>query len=194
MAAKPVKKEGTILFCDIRNFTSLFDERDPIEAVQFANSVLAVLGEVVEEHGGVVDRFTGDGFLSHFGFKNDMEAHTHKACRASIGIRKKLTEINSMRYLEMQPVIGVGISIHTDIAAYCEIETKQFSQTTVLGDAVNTAARLEELTKDLMVDVILSESSYEIVAQDFKFQKMPERKLRGKKESFHSYWLLPLNF
>lgn len=58
----PEKKDGTILFCDIRNFTSLFDDRDPFEAVEFANTVLAVLGEEVERLEGTVDRFTGDGF------------------------------------------------------------------------------------------------------------------------------------
>lgn len=59
----PEKKYGTILFCDIRNFTSLFDNRDPLDAVKFANTVLAELGAVVESHGGTVDRFTGDGFF-----------------------------------------------------------------------------------------------------------------------------------
>ncbi len=193
MISDPVKKKGTIFFCDIRNFTYLFDERDAIDAVEFANSVLAVLGEVVEEHAGVVDRFTGDGFLAHFGFINDLENHTYQACKAAIGIRKKLNEINSTRYFKEESVIAVGMGIHTGVAAYCKIETKYFTQTTIVGDAVNTASRIEELTKKLMVDIILSESSYELVSQDFKFQEMPSQKLRGKKLIIKPYWLLPLN-
>lgn len=194
MATKPITKEGTIFFCDIRNFTFLFDRRDPFEAVVFANSVLAVLGEVIEEYEGIVDRFTGDGFLAHFGFKHELKNHAHQACRAAIAVRKKLNEINSQRYFKEESVVAVGMGIHTGVAAYCEIKTNQLSQTTILGDTVNTASRIEELTKDFTVDVILSESSYELVAEDFKFQEMPSRKLRGKKDTVRSFWLLPLNF
>lgn len=192
-AQNPEKGVGTVLFCDIRNFTSLFDDKDPFEAVEFANSVLAVLGEVVEEKNGTVDRFTGDGFLAHFGFASEDENHAEQACITAIAIRKKLNEINAQRYFKVEQVVSVGIGIHTGEAAYCKIETHQLTQTTVLGDTVNIAARIEELTKFFVVDVLISEDTYHILKDHFKFQKMPEKKLRGKKNPFPTYWLLPLN-
>lgn len=192
-ARSPEKKTGTILFCDIRNFTSLFDNRDPFEAVEFANTVLAVLGEVVEEHSGTVDRFTGDGFLAHYGFETSLPDHAEKACQTSIAIRKKLDEINTSRYLKVESVVSVGIGIHTGEAAYCKITTKQLEQVTVLGDTVNTAARIEGLTKYFVVDVLTSEATYHILKQQFKFQKMPDKKIRGKSNPIPTYWLLPLN-
>ena len=153
-AQNPEKRDGTILFCDIRNFTSLFDEIDPLEAVDFANSVLAVLGEVVEKFGGTVDRFTGDGFLAHYGFKNSAPDHT---------------------------------------AAYCKIETNQLEQTTVLGDTVNLASRLEELTKYFMVDVLVSETVFKKLNETYTFQKMPLKSIKGKSRPVQTYWFMPTN-
>jgi adenylate cyclase len=164
-AQNPEKKEGSIFFCDIRNFTYLFDEKDPFEAVEFANTVLAVLGEEVEANGGTVDRFTGDGFLAHFGFEKPIEYHAEQACKAAIAIREKLSEIN----------------------------TNQLEQVTVLGDTVNTAARIEEMTKYFMVDVLVSDATYSVVRDNFSFRKMPLKTMKGKKKTIQTHWLLPTN-
>lgn len=190
----PQKKYGTVLFCDIRNFTSLFDDVDPIDAATFAKNVLAELGRVVEENHGIVDQFTGDGFFAHFGFATQVENHAEKACQTVIDIRKALTKINNRRYSDVQILINVGIGIHTGEAAYCKISTENFEQTTVMGDTVNTASRIENLTKYFIVDALVSEQTYELVRDIFKFRKLHEKNLRGKKDSISTYWLLPLNF
>ena len=192
-AQNPEKKEGTILFCDIRNFTSLFDEIDPFEAVEFANTVLAVLGEEVEAHSGTVDRFTGDGFLAHFGFAREIENHTKMAANTCVAIREKLNEINANRYFKVEKMVSAGIGVHTGVAAYCKLETNQLKQTTVLGDTVNIASRIEEMTKYFMVDVLFSEESYALIKDDFSFQKMPLKTIRGKKKSVQTHWFLPTN-
>ena len=192
-AENPQKKVGTILFCDIRNFTHLFDERDPLKAVEFANNVLAVLGEVVEEHSGTVDRFTGDGFLAHFGFREKLVDHSIDACRAAIGIREKLEEINTERYFKVESMVSVGIGIHTGSAAYCKIETNQLEQVTVLGDTVNTASRIEELTSYFMVDILVSDKTRNEVGDRFSFQKMPLKNIKGKKRPMQTHWFLPTN-
>ena len=167
-AQNPEKKVGTVLFCDIRNFTSLFDDKDPFEAVEFANTVLAVLGEVVEENGGTVDRFTGDGFLAHFGFAREADNHVKLAAKTCVSIRGTLKEINASRYFKVESMVAVGIGIHTGEAAYCRLETNQLKQTTVLGDTVNVAARIEELTKHYTVDVLCSDEVYQVLKDDFK--------------------------
>lgn len=188
------KKKGTVLFCDIRNFTHLFDEEEnPLKAVNFANTVLAELGSVVERGGGAVDRFTGDGFLAHFGVVQDDDTHTQSACKVAIEMRAALQKINAQRYLDVEKVLSIGIGIHCGEMAYGEIKTEQINQKTVLGDVVNTAARIESLTKHFSVDILLSGSSLEQVRDDFNFQKMPARKLRGKKNEVVTYWLLPMN-
>lgn len=190
---KAERKEGTILFCDIRNFTRLFEAEDPLEAVKFANSVLAELGEEIENLGGTVDRFTGDGFLAHFGIENKTETHTLDACKAAINMRKALKNINNQRYYDVQTVVSAGTSIHTGTVAYGEIKTAQINQRTVLGDVVNTASRIEKLTKYFSVDILLSEQSCQMVNDDFQLQEMPTKKLQGKQKEIVTYWLLPMN-
>lgn len=188
------KKIATILFCDIRNFTSLFDSEDPLKAVKFANTVLAELGKEVEKVGGKVDRFTGDGFMAHFGISDSLENHTESACRAAINMRDALQNINNKRYYEVERVVAAGIGIHTGPVAFGRIETSQIKQETVLGDVVNITSRIEELTKYFSVDILLSEQSYQLVKKEFAFQKMPAQQLRGKKKETVTYWLLPINF
>ena len=190
---KAERKQGTILFCDIRNFTNLFEAEDPLKAVKFANSVLAKLGEEVEAVGGQVDRFTGDGFLAHFGITSSSSCHIQDACKAALKMREALRDINNQRYMDVQNVVSIGTSIHTGTVAYGEIKTAQINQKTVLGDVVNTAARIEELTKYFSVDILLSESSYQHIRDEYQLQKMSAKKLRGKDEEITTYWLLPMN-
>ena len=187
------KKKGSILFCDIRNFTNLFENKDPLEAVGFANEVLATLGEEVEAEGGTVDRFTGDGFLAHFGIAEEAANSTADACRAALNMRAVLKEINKQRYRDVESVVTAGIGIHTGGMAYGEIKTDQLSQFTVLGNVVNIASRIEALTKYFSVDILLSQPGYKLVKDDFLFQEMPLKKVKGINNKIHTYWLLPMN-
>jgi adenylate cyclase len=181
------------MFCDIRNFTVLFEKQDPIKAVAFANEVLAVLGKEVESCGGQVDRFTGDGFLAHFGVDEPLDDHADSACRAVLGMRKRLRKINNARYLKEQNVLNLGVGIHSGELAVGEVTTGKITQRTILGDTVNTASRVEGLTKYFSVDALITETTKEQLTKDFKLQKMPLKKLKGKKRDVQTYWLLPMN-
>ncbi|WP_340104038.1 adenylate/guanylate cyclase domain-containing protein [Rhodohalobacter sp. 8-1] len=185
--------DATVMFCDIRNFTVLFEKKDPIKAIAFANEVLAVLGKEVENNNGVVDRFTGDGFLAHFGLNQSDLNHAEMACRSVIGLRTKLSNINSERYLREESVLNIGVGIHSGIVAVGDITTGNITQRTILGDTVNTASRIESLTKYFSVDALISESTKDRLKGDLKLQKMPLKELKGKKRNVQTYWLLPMN-
>ena len=184
---------ATVMFCDIRNFTVLFEKKDPIEAISFANEVLAVLGKEVENNRGVVDRFTGDGFLAHFGIVEKDTNHADLACRAAIGLRMRLKAINSERYLNKENVLNIGVGIHTGEVAVGEITSGKFTQQTILGDTVNTASRIESLTKFFSVDSLFSGATKIQLNDDLKLQKMPLKKLKGKERNVQTFWLLPMN-
>jgi adenylate cyclase len=184
--------DATVLFCDIRGFTALFDQRDPLEALGFANSVLAVLGDAVELSGGVIDKFTGDGFLAYFGVPSQAN-HAENACRAALRMRATLSSINNARYGSELPVISIGIGIHSGPVAAGVIATKSKSEYTVLGSTVNLASRIEGLTKFFGVDCLLSETTEQLLKDTFLLQKMPPRALRGVTESIGTSWLLPMN-
>lgn len=185
--------DATVMFCDIRNFTVLFEKKDPIKAIAFANEVLAVMGRDVENNNGVVDRFTGDGFLAHFGLDQSSLNHAEMACRAVIDLRTRLSSINSERYLNEESVLNIGVGIHTGVVAVGDITTGSITQRTILGDTVNTASRIESLTKYFSVDALISESTKDRLNEDLKLQKMPLKKLKGKKRNVQTYWLLPMN-
>lgn len=185
--------DATVMFCDIRNFTILFENENPIKAISFANDVLAVLGKEVEKNRGVVDRFTGDGFLAHFGVDDADKDHADLACRAVLDLRETLSKINSDRYLNQENVLNIGIGLHTGEVAVGEITSGKITQRTILGDTVNTASRIESLTKFFSVDALISESTKNRLSKDLKLQKMPLKKLKGKEKSVQTYWLLPMN-
>jgi len=185
--------DATVLFCDIRNFTTLLEDQEPIEAVHFANEVLAVLGNEIEKNHGTVDRFTGDGFMAHFGVNSSDDNHAESACMAALDLRKRLIEINSERYRKDQLVVNTGIGLHSGEVAVGNITTGNITQYTILGDTVNTASRIEGLTKYFSVDVLVSETTQMRISESFKFQKMPLKKLKGKERNVQTYWLLPTN-
>ena len=185
--------EATVMFCDIRNFTMLFEKEDPIKAISFANEVLAVLGNEVEKNNGVVDRFTGDGFLAHFGVSRSVSNHADMACRSVIDMRDCLTQINSKRYLKTENVLNIGMGIHSGEVAVGEITSGKITQKTILGDTVNTASRIESLTSFFTVDTLISESTKNQISEVWKLQKMPLKKLKGIERDVQTYWLLPMN-
>ncbi len=169
-----------------------------MEALKFANVVLGELGSVVEASGGVIDKFTGDGFLAHFGVvkllshKSNAE-ESADACWCAVRIRDRLRTLNLERHIEHQPTVEVGIGIHFGMIASGVISTLSKSELTILGSNVNIASRIESLTKEFSVDCLVSESVFELCKDTFDFQKMPLRILRGISSSHSTYWLLPTN-
>lgn len=190
---QPKRYTASILFLDIREFSSLFDQHDPIEVLNFANTVLSELGMVVEACGGVIDKFTGDGFLAHFGILTETTSHVEDACWCAIRLRTAAQQLNLNRYFDQQPVISIGMGIHTGTVAAGVITTSIKAEFTVLGDVVNLTSRIESLTKEFSVDCLVSSSVFDAVNGSFSFQKMPHREIRGSKASQEIYWLLPTN-
>jgi len=189
----PRRYRATTLFCDIRGFSALFDQRDPMEALAFVNSVLGTLGQVVERCGGTIDKFTGDGFLAHFGVANESTTHVEDACRCAILLREHLARLNVQRHAGDQRVVSIGIGIHSGDVAGGVVRASFKAEFSVFGTVVNTAARIEALTKDFGVDCLVSETIYAEVRDTFAFKEMPHRPLKGIRASQLTYWLLPTN-
>lgn len=185
--------EATVLFCDIRGFTALFDNRDPIEAVTFANTVISRLAAEVESCRGEIDKFTGDGFFAHFGVVDALDRPAYQAVQCALGIRRALVAINRERYVSDQPVLSIGIGINSGPVAGGVITIGSKNEFTVLGKTVNVASRIESLTKEFSVDCLISSATASLVTKDFLLQPMPERQLRGLNEKSIVHWLLPMN-
>lgn len=138
---------ATILFCDIKNFTTLFDNKDPVEAFTFANYVLSSLGEIILKYGGVIDKLMGDGLLAHFGVSNYCIDHALKACHCSLEFLDQIIKINTNRYYSNQIIISLVIGINTGDIVHGKIMAGYFEEISIYGDIVNTASKIENMTR-----------------------------------------------
>ncbi len=149
-------REVSILMCDMRGFTALSEERDAREVVALLNQYLSVMVSAIEEHGGTVDKFMGDGILAYFGAPGHMADHAPRATRCAHAMLDALDELNRGRPVPIQ----VGIGVHTGAVVVGDIGPASRREYTVIGDAVNVAARVESLTKQLGVPLLITAATH----------------------------------
>ena len=146
-----VERKMTILFADIRNFTSLSESMSPQENFNFLNAYLVQMEPVIAAHGGFIDKYIGDGIMALFPDSPDA------ALRCAQAMLKRLDEYNTGRERAGYRQVKVGIGINTGIVILGTIGGASRMDGTVIGDAVNLAARMERLTKEYGVPILISE-------------------------------------
>jgi class 3 adenylate cyclase len=153
-AMEPKALDATVLVSDLRGFTALAETMRPVDVLELLNRLQGALAEAVERNGGMVDKFMGDGMLAVFGATDPVEDHAERAVRAAQDIREALQRVNAERPGAVP--LRVGIGIHSgSLVAGC-LGGGERLEFTVIGDAVNTASRLESLTKEKGVGLLLS--------------------------------------
>jgi adenylate cyclase len=164
-------KRLCILFSDIRSFTSYSESRSPEEVVARLNEYFEVMSRVVSSHGGIVDKFLGDGLMAFFGAFEHAEHPSAAGVRAAMNMLEEL-EILNRKWLERGQVpFKIGIGLHAGTVKVGNIGSRNKTEYTVIGDAVNTASRLQDKTKMLQEPIVISEDVYndlsaEIIAED----------------------------
>lgn len=149
--------EVTVLFTDLRGFTSWAERRDPAEVLSQLSVLQGLLAREVQRAGGVVDKFLGDGMLAVFGLRGGDERHAQQALTAVQAIRIAWMERNAS---STEAPFALGMGVHSgQVIAGC-LGTDDRLEFTVLGDTVNTASRLESLTKQYRTDVLISETTH----------------------------------
>jgi len=146
-----VERKMTILFADIRNFTALSESMSPQENFNFLNSYLVQMEPVITAHGGFIDKYVGDAIMALFPESPDA------ALRCALAMLERLDQYNNGRQRAGYRPIKVGIGINTGIVILGTVGGAARMDGTVIGDAVNLAARLERLTKEYRVSILISE-------------------------------------
>lgn len=156
------EKDITVMFVDIRNFTARSADRPPAEIVAMLNTFLTQMVEVVEsEHGGMINKFLGDGFMALFGATGDQTSHAADAVAAGRAMQGRLTEVNQKLEAEGLAPLAIGIGIHSGPAVVGSIGSEQRLEFTAIGSTVNLASRVEGLTKKLGVAMLLTAATKE---------------------------------
>jgi adenylate cyclase len=180
-------KVVTILFSDIRNFTGISEKLTPQQVVTFLNSYFSEMVEAVFEQGGVLDKFIGDGLMAVFGSLDDQPDHPRRAVLAALRMKALLGKINGERSVAGKPPFGIGIGIHTDEVIVGNIGSSKRLEYTVVGDGVNAASRTQGLNKEFGTTILITETTYEAIKNEFDCKLMPEHALRGKEKSLRFY-------
>ncbi len=151
--------EVTILFCDLRDFTPICEALPAPAVVALLNTFLERMVDVVFAHGGTLDKYLGDGLMAYFGAPVAQADHALRAVLCAVAMRAALAALNAERAGDGASPLHMGVGIHTGPVVLGDIGAPRRRDYTVVGDAVNVAARLQELTKGEGVDVLVSEAT-----------------------------------
>ncbi|MDV6235501.1 adenylate/guanylate cyclase domain-containing protein [Leptospira ellisii] len=182
-----------VLFCDIRDFTSLSEKLSPQEVISLLTEYHREMVRVVFENGGSVDKFIGDGILVTFGIPESSEADCLNAVAAGIEMKRALKKLNAIRLQKGEPELRQGIGIHFGEAVCGNIGTEERLEFTVIGDAVNAASRIESACKELNAEFLVSNEVLERVASENRFHTvaMGDVKVKGKEEFLSLFSVVP---
>jgi adenylate cyclase len=182
----------TILFSDIRSFTSISETMEPTAVLDFLNVYFSGMVESVLTHGGVVDKFMGDGIMAVFGAPVPQPDDPLHAVQAALEMRARLEQINVGFRERGLPEIRSGIGLHSGQVVAGNMGHVERMEYTVIGDPVNLASRLEGMTKELACDVILSEDLYMQVERHVRAEPLKRIKVKGRDQEVMVYRLIGL--
>lgn len=151
------ERDIAVLFCDLRGFTALTEKRLPFDTVFLLNRYFDVVGQAVEQSGGHMDKFVGDGALALFGLETDAATACHQALRAAARIGDGVAQLNSDYASELHSPLQIAMSLHAGPAVVGRMGYGDAMTLTAIGDTVNAGSRLEGLAKELDAELVISE-------------------------------------
>ena len=178
------RKECTILFTDVRGFTSLSEKLPPEQITDLMNKTLTIQSNAVKKYGGMVDKYIGDAMMAIFNAPVDLDMHEDRAILSAIEIKRKMKEAN------LGIDIGIGINSGTVMLGNCGSDDR--FDYTAIGDAVNLAARLESSTKEVGKDIVIGYDT--IKNTNIYVEKLKPIKVKGKSKAIEIYTIDLTNY
>jgi adenylate cyclase len=169
-----------ILFADIRGFTSISEGRLPYDVVFLLNRYFRATGQAVQAAGGRLDKFIGDGVMAIFGLDREPEIACRQALDAAHRMSMALEDLNEALSGDLDQPLRIGIGLHAGPAIVGEMGYDRAASLTAIGDTVNTASRLESLTKDFKVELVVSQELIDRAGVDLSAAPMHEVDIRGR--------------
>ncbi len=182
----------TVLFADIRNFTSISETMDADSVSMILNEYFSALVPIIEEHNGVLNKFMGDAVLAIFGEPKKSNNHALDAVKCACKMLKKVKYLQDKWLEEGKPRIEIGIGISSGEAFIGNIGSQERLEYTVIGDTVNTASRIENYNKVYRTNLLISESTYELVRDYVDAITIKNVAIRGKANRINLYEVIRL--
>lgn len=184
------RKEVSILFSDIRGYTSLTEKMEAAEVVGLLNNYFETMVDAVFAYKGTLDKFIGDALMAVFGAPLPLENHAWMAVQAALDMRKRLAEFNRERQSATHPPIRIGIGISSGEVVSGNIGSQKRMDYTVIGDGVDISSRLEGATKEYGCDIILSEFTYRFCEDRIWVRELDRICVKGKTKPIRIYELI----
>ena len=180
----------TVLFCDIRGFTSMSEDMSPKEVVSFLNHYYSIMSEVIKRHNGVVNQFVGDEIFSVFGAPVAYANNEENAVFCAIEMMAKLNALNELYKDKLPAPVGMGIGINSGEVVAGNLGSEDKIEYSVTGDTVNTGKRIEMLTKENPNTILISDLVYEKTKKAIETKAWEPMAVKGKKEKITVYEVL----
>lgn len=174
------KRQLTILISDVRNFTTMTEKSEPMELISLLDDYLAAMTEIIFKYNGIVDKFIGDGILAYWGAFTPGTNHAQEASQAALEMIERVEQLNQQWAKQGKGPIAIGIGINTGSVIFGNIGRGKKIEFTVIGDAVNLAARLEGLNKEFHTSIIVSEFTLQMLGDAAKVRPLGGVKVKGK--------------
>lgn len=186
------RMQVTILFSDIRDFTTISEKLDSEKVVEMLNEYFTVMSGIILKYGGTIDKYIGDALMAVFGSPLSRTDDTVRAVKAAIEMQKSAEKLREKWKEEEKELFYIGIGLNFGEAVIGNIGSSEKMEFTAIGDAVNVASRIESLTKEYKAQVLISSSVYEQVKDIIDVIEIGEISVKGKTKTFKIYKLLNL--
>ena len=184
------QKELTVLFADVRNSTRLGAKLPPEAFAQLLNEVMDTISRVLFAHGGMLDKFTGDGLVAVFGAPLPQPDHALRACRAALAMQRELAPLQARWSRADLPPLEIGVGINTGSMIIGNMGSKDRFSYTVVGDEANLGARLEAANKDFRTRILISEATWQRVKGEIAARELDEVTFPGMDRPVRVFELL----
>jgi adenylate cyclase len=188
---EPRKTEITVMFSDIRGFTTISEKLDAQDLAVFLNQYLSDMTQIVFERRGTLDKYIGDAVMAFWGAPFEEEGHAVLACQTALDMMARIREMQKKWEAEGKPRLDIGIGLNTGVASVGNMGSSLRYGYTALGDSVNLSSRLEGLNKDYGTHILVNESTYLAVQNSgFTFREVDLIRVKGKLQPVVIYELV----
>lgn len=186
------RREVSILFSGIRSFSTVTENMEPLAVVSLLNEYFEVMSAAAIKYKGTLDKYIGDSIMMTFGAALPLENHAWLSVQTALEMRHQLAEFNQRMVGQQKPTIQIGVGINSDLVIAGDFGSSQLHHFTIIGDGVNIASYLEEMSKQYSCDIVISKNTYQVCAEQIWTRELDYIHVKARKQPLAIYEVLGL--